>query len=42
MLSRPPTSKITILGNLMPMYPFTHDAYKEACTKEDEFKEAFQ
>jgi hypothetical protein len=30
LLSRPPTSNITDLGTIMHMYPFTHDAYKEA------------
>jgi hypothetical protein len=30
MLLRPPTSKITALGTLMHMEPFTHDAFKEA------------
>jgi hypothetical protein len=42
MLSRPPTSKITTLGNLIHMDPFTHDAYKEAYTKYEYFKEVFQ
>jgi hypothetical protein len=42
MLSRPPTSKITTLGTLMHMEPFTHDAYKEAYTKDEDFKEVFQ
>ena len=41
MLSRPPTSKITSLGTLMNMEPFTHDAYKEAYSKDEEFKEVF-
>ena len=41
MLSRPPTSKITTLGNLMHMEPFTHDAYREACIKYEDFKEVF-
>jgi hypothetical protein len=38
MLSRPTTSKITTLGTLMHMEPFTHDAYIEA----KDFKEVFQ
>jgi hypothetical protein len=42
MLSRPPTSKITALGTLMHMDPFTHDAYKEAYTEDEDFKEVFQ
>ena len=42
MLSQPPTSNITALGTLMHMEPFTHDAYKEAYTKDEEFKELFQ
>ena len=33
MLSRPPTSKITTLGTLMHMDPFTHDAYKSQTQK---------
>jgi hypothetical protein len=28
MLSQPPRSKITTLGTLMHMEPFTHDAYR--------------
>jgi hypothetical protein len=42
MLSHPSTSKITALGTLMNMEPFTHDAYKETYTKDEEFKEVFQ
>jgi hypothetical protein len=42
MISRPPTSNIKTLGTLMPMDPFKNDAYKEAYTKYDEFKEVFQ
>jgi hypothetical protein len=42
MLSRPPTSKITSLGTLMHMEPFTHDAYKEAYIEDEDFKEVFQ
>jgi hypothetical protein len=42
MLSRPPTSKITTLGTLMHMDPFTHDAYREAYTKDEDFKEVFR
>jgi hypothetical protein len=38
MLSRPPTSNIIALGNLMHMEPFTYDAYIE----DDDFKEVFQ
>ena len=41
MLSRPPTSKIIALGTLMHIEPFTHDAYKEAYTKYEDFKEVF-
>jgi hypothetical protein len=42
MLSMFPTFKITYLGSLMHMDPFTHDAYKEECTEDEDFKEAFQ
>jgi hypothetical protein len=42
MLSRQPTPKITALGTLMHMDPFTHYAYKEAYTKYEDFKEVFQ
>jgi hypothetical protein len=42
MLSRPPTSKVTTLGNLMYMEPFTHDVYKEAYIKDEDFQEVFQ
>jgi hypothetical protein len=42
MLSMPPTSKITGLVTIMLMDPFTHDAYKEAYTKDEDFKELFQ
>jgi hypothetical protein len=41
MLSRPPTSNIIALGNLMHMDPFTHDGYKESYTKHEDFKEVF-
>jgi hypothetical protein len=40
-LSRLPISKITTLGTLMHMDPFTHDAYKEEDTKDEYFKEVF-
>jgi hypothetical protein len=42
LISRPPTSKITTLGTLMHMDPFTHDAYKEAYTKYEDFKEVLK
>jgi hypothetical protein len=42
MISQPPTSNITALGTLMHMEPFTHDAYKEAYTEDEDFKEVFQ
>jgi hypothetical protein len=42
MLSRPSISKITSLGTLMYMDPFTHDANKEAYTEDEDFKEVFQ
>jgi len=38
MLSSPPTSKITTSGTLMHIEPFTHDAYKEAYSEDEEFK----
>ena len=41
MLSWPPTSKITTLGNLMHMEPFTHDAYKEEYIEDEYFKDVF-
>jgi hypothetical protein len=41
MISKPPTSKITTLGTLMHMDTFTHDAYKEAYTKYEYFKDVF-
>jgi hypothetical protein len=41
-LSRPPTFNITTLGTHMHLEPFTHDAYKEAYTKYEDFKEVFQ
>ena len=41
MLSRPPISKIIALGTLMDMEPFTHDAYKEAYSKDEKFKEVY-
>lgn len=41
-LSRPPTSKITALWNLMHMGSFTHDAYKEAHLEDEYFKEVYQ
>jgi hypothetical protein len=42
MLSHPPTSKITTLGTMMHMEPFTHDAYKEAYIEDENFKDMFQ
>jgi hypothetical protein len=42
MLPRPPTYKITALGTLMHMDPFTHDAYKEEYKEDEDFKEVFQ
>ena len=42
MLSIPSTSNITTLETLMNMEPFTHDAYKEAYSKEEESEEVFQ
>ena len=42
MLSRPPTSKVTILGTLVHMEPFTHDAYRKACSEDEDFKEVHQ
>jgi hypothetical protein len=41
MLSRQPTSNIKNLGNLVHMDPSTHDAYKEACIEDEDFKEVF-
>ena len=41
MLSRPPTSKITTWGTLIHMDYFTHDAFKEASTKDEDFKDVF-
>jgi len=41
-LSRPPTLKITALGTLMDMEPFTHDAYREAYLEDEGFKEVYQ
>jgi hypothetical protein len=42
MLPRSPTSNIIAFRNLVHMEPFTHDAYKEAYTKDEDFKEVFQ
>lgn len=42
MLSRIPTSKIKSLENLMHMDPFTNDAYKEAYSEYEDFKELYQ
>lgn len=41
MLSRPPTSKITALGNLLHMKPLPHNAYQEKYTKYED-KKVFQ
>ena len=41
MLSRPPTSKITAFGTLMHMEPFTHDAYRDPYSEDEEFKEVY-
>ena len=42
MISRPLTSNITTLGTLMHMEPFTHDAYIEAYSEDEDFKEVYQ
>ena len=42
MLSRPPTSNITTLGTLIHTEPFIHDAYIEAYSKDEDFKEVYQ
>jgi hypothetical protein len=41
-LSRTPTSKITALGTLMHVDPFTHDAYREVYIEDEDFKKVFQ
>ena len=41
-ISRPPTSNITSLVTLMYMENFTHDAQKEACREDEDFKYMFQ
>lgn len=41
-LSRPPTSKITSFGTIMYMDPFTHDAYREAYSEVEDFKEVYK
>ena len=40
-LSRPPTSNLTVLGTLMYLDPFTHDSYREAYSEDENFKEVF-
>jgi len=42
MLSRPPTSNIIALETIMHTDPFTHDAYREAYSKNENFKEVYQ
>lgn len=42
MLSKPPTSKIINLGTLMHMEAFTHDAYRDAYSEDEKFKDLFQ
>jgi len=42
MISRPCISKITIFGTLMHMEPFTHDAYREAYSEDEDVKEVCQ
>jgi hypothetical protein len=37
-LSKPPTPKITALGAIMHMEPFTHEAYKEEYVEDEDFK----
>jgi len=41
-LSKPPTSKISYLWNIMYMDHFTHNAYKEAYIEDEDLKEVFQ
>lgn len=41
MLSRPPTLKIITLVTLMHIELFTHDAYREAYSGDEDFKEVF-
>ena len=33
--TRPPTSKITALGTLVHIDPFTDDAYRDECLEDD-------
>ena len=40
-LSKPPTSNITALGTLMHIQPFTHDTYREAYSKDEDFKKVY-
>jgi hypothetical protein len=42
MLPRSPTPKITALGAIVHMEPFTYEAYKEEYAKDRDFKEAYQ
>ena len=42
MLSRLSTLNITAFGNLMHIDPFTHDAYREAYSEDQDFKEVYQ
>lgn len=42
MIPRPHASKIIDLGTLMHMDPFTHDAYREAHSEDEDFKEVHQ
>lgn len=38
-LLRPPKSKISNLGTLMHMDPFSYDAYRETYSKDEDLKE---
>ena len=42
MLSRLSTLNITAFGNLMHIDPFTHDAYREAYSKDKDLKELYR
>jgi len=42
MLLRPPMSNITTLRTFMHMEPFTHDTYREAYSKDEDFKKLYQ
>jgi hypothetical protein len=42
MLSRPPMNKISVVGTIMQLEPFTHEVYEEEYVSDVDFGEVYQ